>query len=156
MKILFFGDSITDSNRQRGSVDAGRVQEEYSITPRSYGSGFVFLTATQLFWEKPNYYQILNRGISGDRLPQLYARIQLDVWNEKPDVLSILIGYNDVVRPTNSNFTDVARWGKLYRTMIRETQERCENTKIIICEPFALREKRVNDGILEYAAEAKK
>ena len=29
MKILFFGDSITDSNRQRGSVDAGRVQEEY-------------------------------------------------------------------------------------------------------------------------------
>ena len=67
MKILFFGDSITDSNRQRGSVDAGRVQEEYSITPRSYGSGFVFLTATQLFWEKPNYYQILNRGISGGR-----------------------------------------------------------------------------------------
>jgi hypothetical protein len=40
--------------------------------------------------------------------------------------------------------------------MIRETQERCENTKIIICEPFALRKTRVNDGILEYAAEAKK
>ena len=156
MKILFFGDSITDSNRHRGSVDAGRVQEEYSILPRSYGSGFVFLTATQLFWEKPNYYQILNRGISGDRLPQLYARIQLDVWNEKPDVLSILVGYNDMARPTNCNFTDVARWGRLYRMMIRETQERCENIKIIICEPFALRKTRANDGILEYAVEAKK
>lgn len=156
MKILFFGDSITDSNRRCGSVDAGRVQEEYSIEPRSYGSGFVFLTATQLFLEKPNYYQILNRGISGDRLPQLYARIQLDVWNEKPDVLSILVGYNDVAKPTNCNCTDLARWGNLYRTMIRETQERCENIKIIICEPFALRKTRVNDGILEYAAEAKK
>ena len=98
----------------------------------------------------------MNRGISGDRLPQLYARVQLDVWNEKPDVLSILVGYNDVARPTNSNCTDVGRWGRLYRTMIRETQERCKNTRIIICEPFALCKTRVNDGILEYAAEAKK
>ena len=92
MKILFFGDSITDASRERGSVEAGRVVETYSNYPKAYGCGFVFLTATQLFYEKPNYYQILNRGIGGDRLPQLYARIQLDVWNEVPDVLSILAG----------------------------------------------------------------
>ena len=80
MKIVFFGDSLTDAERMRGSTDAGRVAEEYSIHPKAYGSGFVFLTASQLFYEKPQYYQILNRGIGGDRLPQLYARIQLDVW----------------------------------------------------------------------------
>jgi lysophospholipase L1-like esterase len=154
MKILFFGDSITDAMRERGSSEAGRVGEEYSINPKAYGSGFVFLTATQLFYEKPNYYQILNRGISGDRLPQLYARIQLDVWSENPDVLSILVGVNDVDTGKNPNFTDLERWGRIYRMMIRDTQEKCPNTKIIICEPFAFFESR--NGVLEYATEAKK
>ena len=154
MKIVFFGDSLTDANRERGTSDAGRVQENYDIKPRAYGSGFVFLTATQLFYEKPNYYQILNRGIGGDRLPQLYARIQLDVWNEKPDVLSILVGFNDVKSGTNPNFTDLDRWGRIYRMMIRDTQEKCPNTQIIICEPFALRDP-AKSFILEYAAKAK-
>lgn len=153
MKILFFGDSITDSTRERGSNDAGRVREEYSICPRSYGSGYVFLTAAQLFYEKPNAYEILNRGIGGDRLPQLYARIQLDVWNENPDVLSILVGFNDNNAGENPNFTDVKRWGRIYRMMISDTMERCPQTKIMICEPFAIARK---DSIREYAVEAKK
>lgn len=162
MKIVFFGDSITDANRARGSSDAGRVAESYSATPNAYGSGFVFLTATQLFYEKPNYYQILNRGIGGDRLPQLYARIQLDVWNEKPDVLSILVGFNDVNTGTNPNFTDLDRWGRIYRAMICETREKCPNTQIIICEPFALstenasRKTGQGNDVRDYAAEAKK
>lgn len=155
MKILFFGDSITDSNRLRGNDDAGRVQEEYSILPRALGSGYVFLTAAQLYSEKPNYYQILNRGIGGDRLPQLYARIRLDVWNENPDVLSILVGVNDLEREGNSNFTELDRWGRLYRMMLEETREKCPNTKIILCEPFALREN-TRPIIKKYAAEAKK
>lgn len=156
MKILFFGDSITDAGRERGSSDAGRVAETYSITPRAYGSGFVFLTATQLFYEKPSYYQILNRGIGGDRLPQLYARIQLDIWNEKPDVLSVLVGFNDVDTGTNPNYTDIERWGRIYRMMIRDTQEKCPNTRIILCEPFALRESRKTDDVLKYAQETQK
>ncbi len=50
MKIIFFGDSITDAMRERGSLDAGRVKEEYSINPKAYGAGYVFLTATQLLF----------------------------------------------------------------------------------------------------------
>ena len=141
MKIIFFGDSLTDASRARGCNDAGRVREEYSDTPRAYGSGYVACAATELFYEKPNYYEILNRGIGGDRLPQLYARIYLDVWCEKPDVLSILIGANDVNRGTNPNYTDLERWGRIYRMMIRDTQENCPDTKLIICEPFAVREE---------------
>ena len=156
MKILFFGDSITDATRERGSSDAGRVQEPYSFHPKAYGSGYVFLTSAQLFYEKPNGYQILNRGIGGDRLPQLYARIRLDVWNENPDVLSIFVGVNDVDTGTNSNFTEIDRWGRIYRMMIRDTQEKCPNTQIIICEPFDLGAHRKNDAVLKYAAEAKK
>ncbi len=155
MKILFFGDSITDAGRERGASEAGRNPELYSDIPRAYGTGFVFLTATQLFYESPNYYQILNRGIAGDRLPQLYARIQLDVWNETPDVLSILVGINDANTETNPNFTDLDRWGRIYRMMICDTQKKCPNTKIIICEPFALRESGKKEGVLEYGTEAK-
>lgn len=160
MKILFFGDSITDATRERGSADAGRVKEEYSINPKAYGSGYVFLTAAQLFYEKPQEYQILNRGIGGDRLPQLYARIRLDVWSEQPDVLSILVGVNDVQTKTNPNYTELERWGALYRTLIRETQEKCPNTKIIICEPFGLKAPQIGEvekgeTVRDYAAEAK-
>ena len=159
MKIIFFGDSITDASRQRGTTDAGRVPEEYSVHPLAYGSGHVFLTAAQLFYEKPNYYEILNRGIGGDRLPQLYARIQLDVWNENPDVLSILVGINDIPRQKNPNFTDLERWGRLYRMMIRDTQEKCPNTKIILCEPYVLTKRgdvERNEYMPKYAAETKK
>ena len=161
MKIIFFGDSATDANRQRGSAEAGRIAEEFSDHPRAYGAGYVALTAAQLLYEKPNYYQILNRGIGGDRLPQLYARIQLDVWNENPDVLNILVGGNDLPREKNPNPTDFERWARLYRLMLQETQEKCPNTKIILCEPFAWTKRPNTDGttaelVRKYAAEAKK
>ena len=155
MKILFFGDSITDASRTRGSSDAGRVAEQCSILPNAYGMGYVFLTAAQLLYEKANCYQIINRGISGDRLPQLYARIQLDVWNEQPDVLSVLVGINDLDTGENPNYTDLERWGRIYRMMIRDTMEMCPKTKIMICEPFSVKEDW-RPLISEYAAEAKK
>ena len=159
MKIIFFGDSVTDANRERGSEEAGRVKEVYSDTPKAYGSGYVFLIAAQLFYEKPNFYQILNRGIAGDRLPQMYARIQLDIWSEQPDVLSIFVGANDAKRRNNPNYTDLERWGRLYRTMIRETQERCPQTKIMICETYDLRSNQDIEYCntrKAYADEAKK
>ena len=155
MKIVFFGDSITDASRTRGSADAGRVAEQPSILPQAYGTGYVFLIASQLLYEKPNAYEIINRGIGGDRLPQLYARIRLDVWNEQPDVLSILVGTNDVNDGENPNYTELERWGRIYRMMIRDTIEKCPKTKIMICEPFSVREN-IRPLISEYAAEAKK
>ena len=140
MKIIFFGDSITDANRKRSNDDAGRVPEEYSNEPRALGSGYVFMVATELYYEKPNHYQILNRGIGGDRLPQLYARIALDVWRENPDVLTIMVGANDMPRKNNPNVTDIERWGRLYRMMIEETLERLPDIKIILCETYAPRD----------------
>ena len=160
MKIIFFGDSLTDGLRVRGSNDAGRVKEEYVETPNRFGSGYVFLTATQLYYEKPNFYEVLNRGIGGDRLPQIYARAGLDVWSENPDVLNILIGANDCDRNgKNPNPTDIVRWGRIYRMLISDTLERCPNTKIMICEPYDTRLKDyagTDITILDYAKEAKK
>lgn len=155
MKIIFFGDSVTDGKRMRSNNDAGRVAETFSDEPNAYGGGYVFLVATQLYSDKPNYYQILNRGIGGDRLPQLYARAQLDVWQEKPDVLSILIGANDIVREKNPNPTEVERWGRIYRMLIEDTKAKCPNTKIILCETFVSRDT-VKELAKPYSLEVKK
>lgn len=131
MKILFFGDSITDMGRSR-DVDNGNVH--------SYGDGFVFVVASELLSENPIKYQIVNRGNSGNRIVDLYARIKRDVWNEKPDVLNILIGVNDVWHDLgdNPNGVEITRWERLYRMMIDDTRRELPNTEIMICEPFFL------------------
>lgn len=131
MKIVFFGDSITDMSRVRNSD--GKVE--------SYGDGYVFFVAGKLLSENPQKYEIINRGISGNRIVDLYARIKGDVWNQQPDVLSILIGVNDVWHELseNPNGVDLTRWEKVYRMLIEDTKERLPNTKIMILEPFVLR-----------------
>lgn len=86
MKILFFGDSITDMSRNRNE----NAEEIYT-----YGSGYPMLVASALYRKNPLEYQVINRGIGGDRSVDLYARIKRDVWNLNPDVLSILVGIND-------------------------------------------------------------
>lgn len=66
MKIVLFGDSITDMARNR-DVNA-QVGE--------YGFGYPFFVAGELLSEDPKGYKIYNRGISGDRTVDLYARIK--------------------------------------------------------------------------------
>ena len=134
VKILFFGDSITDMGRYR--------EEEAKIRPYGLGAGHVFLIATKLMGEEYGKYTIVNRGNSGDRVVDLYARIKHDVWNEQPDVLSILIGANDVWKDLSKNSchdgVDIVRWEKVYRMIIEDTKINLPNAEIMICEPFVL------------------
>ena len=156
MKIVFFGDSITDMNRQRESED-GSVY--------SYGVGYTNFVVGELTCQDPTKYQCINRGISGNRVVDLYARVKSDVWNLKPDVLSILIGVNDVWHEICfQNGVEIDRWERIYRTMIEETRQRLPDIKIMILEPFIL-EGEATDGeerwakfqeVKEYAKVAKK
>ena len=125
MKILFFGDSITDMGRCR-DVD-GRID--------SYGMGYVYFVGGELFFNEPSEYEIVNRGISGNRVVDLYDRIEKDVWDEAPDCLSILIGVNDVM---SINRVEIDRFENVYRMMLNETKMKLPNTRIILCEPFLL------------------
>ena len=75
MKILFYGDSITDMSRVRDAVDTHHS---------AWGYGYVRCLADKLMFEAPNKYEIVNRGISGNRIVDLYARMKVDVWNHKP------------------------------------------------------------------------
>ena len=130
MKILFFGDSITDAGRDR----------ESDSTIKALGYGYVAHAASRLYESSPVNYQILNRGISGHRIVDLYARAKKDCWVLEPDVLSILIGINDVWHDLADipNGVELDRFEKMYRLLLEDTIARLPNTKIILCEPFVL------------------
>ncbi len=129
MKIEFFGDSITDAGRNRENL------EHFS----AMGAGFVRQIAGNLLAESPEKYEIINRGISGNRIVDLYARIKVDCWNLEPDVLSILIGVNDVWHEINhQNGVDIERFERVYDMLLSDTKKRLPNVKIILCEPFVL------------------
>ena len=83
--ILFQGDSITDCLRDRNNL--------YDLA-----KGYPNLVMASLNLDEPYRYTAINKGISGNRIADLYARDQMDIINLKPDYLSILIGINDVWR----------------------------------------------------------
>jgi lysophospholipase L1-like esterase len=84
--ILFHGDSITDGGRQRTGPDFNHIM----------GQDYAYMLAGQLNLEFPERnLTFLNRGISGNRVPDLAARWQTDTLALHPNLLSILIGIND-------------------------------------------------------------
>ena len=130
MKIVFFGDSITDMGRNRGECD-----EIWT-----YGSGYPMLVASHLYRKDPLQYQVVNRGIAGNRIVDLYARVKADVWNERPEVLSILVGVNDIWHEFDwQNGVEQDRFERIYDMLIEDTLQRLPNIKIVLCEPFILK-----------------
>ena len=128
MKILFQGDSITDAGRARDN-------DQY------VGGGYPLLVKSELGYKFPGEYEFINRGISGNRIVDLYARIKCDIINIKPDVMSILIGVNDVWHEyhPNPNGVDAEKFFNVYSMLIEEVKAALPNLKIIIMEPFALK-----------------
>ena len=104
--MLFQGDSITDCGRDR-------INGRPNI---ALGDGYVSLIAAKLLYEKRNdKVEIYNRGLSGNRIVDLYARWKIDCLNLKPDIISILIGVNDTwheKKSRNSKWVEVARYEK--------------------------------------------
>ena len=154
MKILFFGDSITDMGRER-NFDADE--------PFKYGSGYVRIVASELLKRDPMKYEILNAGIGGNRVVDAYARVNRDVWVKSPDVLTMLVGINDICHPElPGSGTELDRYERVYRKIIEGTTERLPNCKIILIEPFVergwatLKQWEALSGITQYAAVVKR
>ncbi len=141
MKIVFFGDSITDMGRDRN-----REHEAFG-----YGVGYVNAVASELMSNNPEKYELINKGISGNRIVDLYARIKADVWNHNPDVLSILIGVNDIWHEIyGNNGVDLARFEKMYRILLEDTKVRFPNIQFILCEPFVLKGSATEEKYEEF------
>ena len=125
--ILFQGDSITDANR---STDNDNER----------GIGYPTLVSAELGFKYPGEYKFINRGISGNRIVDLYARIKRDIINIKPDYLTILIGINDVWHELNDrNGVDDKKYFRVYCDLIEEITTMLPGIKIFILEPFVLK-----------------
>lgn len=123
MKIVFLGDSITEGGRDRSD-------------PASLGSEYV-----ELFYNKlRNLYEdipfiVRNRGVSGDCVADMRARLETDVLSEKPDVVVVLAGVNDVVRERAPGEPfDADAFAADYEDILRRVKE-C-GAKLIVAEPF--------------------
>lgn len=124
--ILFMGDSITDAARNRDN-------DNYM------GAGYATMVAGELGYREPYAYSFKNRGISGNRIIDLHARIRCDMINLQPDYISILIGVNDVWHEyTHQNGVCAEKFEILYDMMIQELQHDIPGVKIMILEPFVL------------------
>jgi len=127
--VLFQGDSITDGNRGRGD-DPNHI----------HGHGYVYLVAARLgerlAGRRPLF---VNRGISGNRVSDLYARWNEDAIALRPDLISLLVGVNDLWYAINGypgGVTD--RFSRVYRNLLEETKEVLPDCRLVLCEPFAL------------------
>ena len=106
--ILFQGDSITDAGRDREN-------------PNCLGIGYPSRVAGALGVDRPNDFDFLNRGISGNRIVDIYARIKWDFINLKPDYASIFVGVNDAWHEIEwQNGVEDEKFEKIYGMMIEE------------------------------------
>ena len=99
------------------------------------------LVKASLGFEAPGRYEFINRGISGNRVVDVYARIKKDIINIKPDVMSILIGVNDVWHEFQESPYGVSadKYYKIYDMLIEEVKNALPDIKIMIMEPFVLK-----------------
>lgn len=125
--ILFQGDSITDAGRN--------FQDDACM-----GYGYATMTAGKIAVDWPGQYQVVNKGISGNRIVDVYARIKKDIINLNPSYMSILIGVNDVWHEFGErNGVDAVKFERVFDWLITELKEALPELKILILEPFVLK-----------------
>ncbi len=130
-RLLFQGDSITDMNWGRNQSDRNHY----------LGHSYVYLIAARLGVDMPEaQLDIYNRGISGHTVADLRKRWQKDAVEMKPDVLSILIGTNDVGRgvPEEDFEGD-------YRKILDVSRNSNPELRLILLDPFVLRTGALKD-----------
>ena len=122
-RIVFFGDSITQMGAQKG--------------------GYIDLIQTALN-EKgmAENYELIGAGVGGNKIYDLYLRLEDDVLSKKPDVVFIYVGINDVWHKTSGTGTDIDRYEKFYNALI--TKIEAAGAKVIVCTPTVIGEKKDN------------
>jgi lysophospholipase L1-like esterase len=127
-RILFQGDSITDGARGRNN-DPNHV----------LGHSYAFLIAAKYGALHPERnLTFFNRGISGNKVPDLLGRWQKDAVDLKPTVVSILIGVNDIWHPmlSTNQLVSVEQYEAGYDKLLAATVAAMPDARIILLEPF--------------------
>lgn len=120
-RVIFFGDSITQAGAQPGGY-INRIKD---------------LLAKQ---GKAADYELIGAGIGGNKVYDLYLRMEDDVLAKQPDLVFVYIGVNDVWhKRTHGTGTDPDKFVKFYEALIRKLQ--AANAKVVLCTPAAIGEK---------------
>lgn len=137
--VLFQGDSITDCGRNRVATEPNSVG--------ALGTGYPLLvTAAALAAHPDRALRFYNRGISGNKVPDLQQRWNADALELHPDVLSILIGVNDFWHKLDLGYTGTVQdYEDQYVALLDQTRRALPQVRLIVLEPFVLRCGAVTD-----------
>lgn len=120
-RVVFFGDSITEAG-----VFPGGYIAQLRDTLKAHG--------------KDKRYELMGAGIGGNKVYDLYLRLEEDVLARKPDVVVIFVGVNDVWhRQMFGTGTDADKFQKFYVALIRKFQKK--GIRVIACTPACIGER---------------
>ena len=120
-RIVFFGDSITQAG----------------VQPKGYITVLGELLKQQGVADK---YELAGAGIGGNKIYDLYLRVEDDVLAKNPQTVVIWVGVNDVWhKRTSGTGTDADKFEKFYNALIKKLKDK--NIKVLICTPAAIGEK---------------
>ena len=132
-KVIFFGDSIT----QQGVGKNGYISQLKKALDT-------------------NQYELIGAGIGGNKVYDLYLRVEEDVIAKKPDLVFIYVGINDVWHKSLlKTGTDYDKYLKFYQALINKIQ--ANGSKVVLCTPTVIGEKKndaneVDADLNKYAA----
>lgn len=129
MTVLFQGDSITDGNRGRNN-DPNHI----------LGHGYQYIISSRIAADYPEMdFKFINKGISGNRTVDLFARWKENALNLKPDLVSILVGVNDIGSEFSSKAgVSAEKMELVLELIIEETKSIYPDIIFVLCEPFIL------------------
>lgn len=120
-KVVFFGDSIT----QAGANPGGYIRLMDSLLQQQ---------------GQDNNYELVGAGIGGDKIYDLYLRMEQDVLSKNPDIVVIYVGVNDVWhKSSNGTGTDFPKFGRFYEAVVKKLQ--AAGIKVIVCTPAVIGER---------------
>jgi lysophospholipase L1-like esterase len=122
-KILFFGDSITEMGVNNGGY-IDKINDAISKAKKS------------------NEYELTGAGIGGNKVYDLYLRMESDVLDKKPDIVLIYVGINDVWHKTSGIGTDIEKYEQFYRAILKKLIDK--GITPIVCTPTVIGEKPNN------------
>jgi len=86
--------------------------------------------------------RVINAGISGNKVTDLAARWKEDVLDHKPDVVSVMIGINDVWHGLGSDGTNggvpIERFVEIYHVILRQLHAVVPNARLVLCQPSVI------------------
>lgn len=120
-KVIFFGDSITQAG----------------VKPNGYITRIGELLSGKNLGSK---YELIGAGIGGNKVYDLYLRLESDVLDKKPDAVFIYVGVNDVWHKTTSGTgTDPDKFVRFYQALIDKIK--ASGAKVVLCTPAVIGEK---------------